>query len=70
MLFGATVTLDGSGSSSTIQSATLSYQWTQTSGDTVTLDTTNPAMPTFTAPSLTANPNLEFSLTVKRRELG
>ena len=64
VLTGATVTLDGSGSSSTIQSATLSYQWTQTSGDTVTLDTTNPATPTFTAPSLTADPNLEFSLTV------
>ena len=61
-LTGATVTLDGSGSSSTISSATLTYAWTQTSGATVTLDDTTAQMPSFTAPSVRRD--LEFSLVV------
>ncbi len=59
---GATVTLDGSGSSSTISGATLTYAWTQTSGATVTLDDTTAQMPSFTAPSVRRD--LEFSLVV------
>ena len=46
------------------QSVHASYQWTQTSGDTVTLSDATAQNPTFTAPSLTANPDLEFSLVV------
>ena len=59
---GATVTLDGSGSSSTTSGATLTYAWTQTSGATVTLDATTAQMPSFTAPSVRTD--LEFSLVV------
>ena len=59
---GATVTLDGSGSSSTISGAILTYAWTQTSGATVTLDNTTTQMPSFTAPSVPAA--LEFALVV------
>ena len=62
VLTGATVTLDGSGSSSTISGATLTYAWTQTSGATVTLDDTTAQMPSFTAPSVRRD--LEFSLAV------
>ena len=60
---GATVTLMGSGSSTTVN-PTFTYAWTQTSGTTVTLSDATAQSPTFTAPSLTADPNLEFSLTV------
>ncbi len=62
VLTGATVTLDGSGSSSTISGATLTYAWTQTSGANVTLDDTTAQMPSFTAPSVRRD--LEFSLVV------
>ena len=62
VLTGATVTLDGSGSSSTTSGATLTYAWTQTSGVTVTLDDTTAQMPTFTSPSVRRD--LEFSLVV------
>ena len=62
VLTGATVTLDGSGSSSTTSGATLTYAWTQTSGATVTLDDTTAQMPSFTAPSVRRD--LEFSLVV------
>ena len=59
---GATVTLDGSGSSTTTSGATLTYAWTQTSGATVTLDDATAQMPSFTAPSVRRD--LEFSLVV------
>ncbi|MEM6475101.1 MAG: autotransporter domain-containing protein [Pseudomonadota bacterium] len=61
---GTAVTLDGSASSDG-DSDPLIYQWTQTSGPTVTLSGANTANPTFTAPAATgAVQNLVFSLTV------
>ena len=66
---GTEATLDGSGSSTPDASASIeTYTWTQIGATatthSVTLDTTNPAMPTFIAPAVTAPTNLEFSLTV------
>lgn len=67
---GATVTLDGLGSTDTDAGDTLTYAWTQTSGTTVTLsdnNTTTAVQPTFTAPTLSigdAAATLVFSLTV------
>ncbi len=66
---GTVATLDGSGSrDQDADDSIATYTWTQT-GDTatthpVTLDTTTPAMPTFTAPAVTAATDLEFSLIV------
>ena len=59
---GSTVTLDGTGSSSTKSGATLTYAWTQTGGVAVTLDDAASATPSFTAPSVRTD--LTFSLTV------
>ena len=58
---GATVTLDGSGSSDA-DGDTLTYAWTQTAGTTVTLSDTAVVSPTFTAPS--SGTTLTFQLTV------
>ncbi len=60
----SSVTLDGSGSSDPDTGTTLTYAWTQTAGPTVTLSGANTASPTFTAPEVTANATLTFSLTV------
>ena len=67
---GATVTLDGLGSTDTDAGDALTYAWSQTSGTTVTLSDNNSAtavQPTFTAPTLSigdAAATLVFSLTV------
>mgnify|MGYP000681113294 CR=1 FL=1 len=49
---GVLVTLDATGSSDPDPGDTLSYAWTQTSGDSVTLSDGTAAQPTFTAPTL------------------
>ncbi|MDQ3970708.1 MAG: PKD domain-containing protein, partial [Thermoproteota archaeon] len=54
-----------SGRSSTDSDGTItSYSWRQTVGPTVTLNSTNTATVGFTAPSVTADTTLTFSLTV------
>ena len=40
------------------------YEWTQLAGTNVTLNQTNPEMPTFTAPDLDVNETLTFQLIV------
>tara|TARA_R110002167_G_scaffold91458_1_gene246090 strand:- start:162361 stop:164715 length:2355 start_codon:yes stop_codon:yes gene_type:complete len=60
---GATVTLDGTGSTDA-DLETLTYLWTQTAGDTVTLDDDTLAEPEFTAPSTDTEQTLTFSLVV------
>jgi hypothetical protein len=59
---GASVTLDGSGSSDPDGHTPLTYGWTQTGGPAVTLSSATAVSPTFTAPG---SPTvLTFSLTV------
>ena len=61
---GATVTLDGSGSSDSANRA-LTYAWSQTGGAEVELSSTGEVRPSFVAPmQLAANATLTFSLTV------
>jgi hypothetical protein len=59
----AGVTLNG-GSSTDSDGTITSYSWRQTAGPTVTLTGANTATPSFTAPSVTADTTLTFSLTV------
>ena len=61
---GAAVTLSGGGSDPDADE-TLSYNWTQTAGTTVTLTGADTAMASFTAPSgLTSDSTLTFTLKV------
>jgi probable HAF family extracellular repeat protein len=60
---GSLVTLDGSGSSGPA-GYPLSYAWLQTTGPLVALNLSNPAKPTFTAPTIGAPTHYEFVLTV------
>ena len=61
---GATVTLDGSGSSDSANRA-LTYAWSQTGGTEVELSSTGAVRPSFIAPTqLATNATLTFSLTV------
>jgi len=60
--FGATVTLNGSGSSDPDAGDTISFAWTQTAGTAVVLTGATTAAPSFTAPS--AATTLTFQLTV------
>lgn len=58
---GASVTLDGSGSSDS-DGTIVGYSWTQTDGTTVALTNASTAKPTFTAPNISET--LTFELTV------
>jgi choice-of-anchor B domain-containing protein len=60
---GARVTLNGSGSNDP-DGDTLTYQWSQTLGTTVTLDGADTATASFTAPTVTSDVMLRFSLEV------
>ncbi len=62
---GASVTLNGSGNDPDGDNSALTYAWTQTDGQRVTLTGDTTATPTFTAPAnLSANAVLVFSLVV------
>ena len=63
MAAGASVTLDGSGSSDS-DGTIVSYSWTQTGGDSVTLNNASSSSPSFTAPSTDTAQTLTFTLTV------
>ncbi len=54
-------TLDGTGSQDT-DGAIIEYRWTQTAGDTVTLNLDDPARPTAKSPSKTTAQRLTFQL--------
>jgi hypothetical protein len=58
------VTLDGTGSADPDVDDTLTYQWSQTAGPTVTLASAAGAQPSFTAPEVTGATDLTFELVV------
>lgn len=59
---GDTVTLDGSNSSD--NESAITYQWTQTTGPTVTLLNDTTEIASFVAPNVTEATTLDFTLTV------
>ena len=61
---GARVALGGTGSYTARRGATLTHAWTQTAGPKVALDDATSATPAFTAPSVSSQTTLTFSLTV------
>jgi hypothetical protein len=65
---GDTVTLDGSGSTD-LDGTIASYSWMQTAGPSVVLNDANTASASFTAPSISSDTQLQFSLTVKDNPL-
>jgi tetratricopeptide (TPR) repeat protein len=58
------VTLDGSGGKDP-DGSIVKYSWKQTSGPTVVLNGADTSTPTFTAPNVSSDTVLKFSLTVK-----
>jgi hypothetical protein len=64
---GADVTLDGSGSSNP-SGGTITYQWTQTSGLSVTLSDSTAVNPTFTAPETEVQEVIVFELVVTNEQ--
>ncbi|MDH3621910.1 MAG: choice-of-anchor B family protein [Gammaproteobacteria bacterium] len=60
---GASVTLNGGGSNDP-DGDTLTYSWTQTLGPTVSLNNASSASASFTAPAVTSDTLLRFSLAV------
>ena len=58
---GVEFVLDGTGSQDT-DGTIVEWRWTQTAGDTVTLDLENPVRPTATSPSKTTAQRLTFQL--------
>jgi len=65
VIVGSSVNLDGSNSSDPDSGDTISYQWTQVSGTSVTLSGATSAMPSFDAPAVgPGGDDLVFSLVV------
>ena len=64
---GATVNLDGTGSSDPDAGDTLDYTWTQTGGTAVTLTGADTATPSFTAPAGPATLTFELRSVTRSR---
>jgi len=66
---GVVVNLDGSASTDS-DGTIASYSWTQTGGTTITLNGAGTATPSFTAPDVTTDEDLTFSLVVTDNDGG